>query len=310
MRLQLREHGQPGLCHTRHIPGLGVTSLPGLIFWFVSLSMSLSSPPGLSLFMSLTPSLLFPRPRLVPFPAPCCVPRPPLPPSCWNHQSPLHPPAPVSSSPATSGKPVEAVWAKPPATRTHYPRQAPRDSLPSDTPTPPFSSCPLSSDLPFPSVLVPAPSPPHSCPPPATSLPADSPPISPHPCYHHDTHSTSGPGRSRSPSTPLRPKKRAASISSHVAHGTVPGSWTGSQLVSALHSIFGCDFHLQRMQGSGLHRQVKVLWRNHRLAVNIWGTGRVHVQGKGASHFAQLLLSVKDPFFAQRFSAPTVAGPF
>ena len=147
-------------------------------------------------------------------------PSPPLLPSCWNPQSPLHPPAPVSSSPATVG----AVWAKPPATRTHYPRQAPRDSLHSDTPTPSFSSCPLPSDLPFPSVLVPAPSPPHSCPLPATSLPADSPSISPHPCYHHDTHSTSGPGRSRSPFTPLRPKKRAASTSSHVAHGTVLGS--------------------------------------------------------------------------------------
>ena len=48
------------------------------------------------------------------------------------------------------------------------------------------------------------------------------------------------------------------------------------------------------MPGSGLHRQVKVLWRNHRSAVNIWGTGRVHVQGKGASHFAQLLLNAKD----------------
>ena len=47
------------------------------------------------------------------------------------------------------------------------------------------------------------------------------------------------------------------------------------------------------MPGSGLHQQVKVLWRNHRLAVNIWGTGRVHIQGKGASHFAQLLLNAK-----------------
>ena len=48
------------------------------------------------------------------------------------------------------------------------------------------------------------------------------------------------------------------------------------------------------MPGSGLHRQVKVLWRNHRLAVNIWGTGRVHIQGKGAGHFAQLLLNASD----------------
>ena len=56
-------------------PGLGVTSLPGLIFWFVSLSMKLTSPPGPPLSMCLTPSLLFPRPRLVPFLAPDFVPR-------------------------------------------------------------------------------------------------------------------------------------------------------------------------------------------------------------------------------------------
>ena len=228
-------------------------------------------------------------------------PSPPPLPSCWNSQSPFHTPAPASPSPASSGKLVGAVWAKHPAVCTHYSRRTPRDPLPSDTPTPPLSSRPLPSDLPFPSVLVPAPSPPHSCPSPATSLGplsphlrADSPPIPSHPLNHHDTHSPSGHGRSRSPFTPLRPKKRAASMSGHVAHGTVPGCWSGSQLVSAVRSIFGCDFQLQRMPGSGLHRQVKVLWRNHRLAVNIWGTGRVHIQGKGASHFAQLLLSVKD----------------
>ena len=28
--------------------------------------------------------------------------------------------------------------------------------------------------------------------------------------------------------------------------------------------------------------------------LNIWGTGRVHIQGKDASHFAQLLLNAKD----------------
>ena len=43
------------------------------------------------------------------------------------------------------------------------------------------------------------------------------------------------------------------------------------------------------MPGSGLHRQVKVHWHGRRLAVNIWDTGRVHVQGTGARNFAQLL---------------------
>ena len=60
--------------------------------------------------------------------------------------------------------------------------------------------------------------------------------------------------------------------------------------------------------GSGLHRQVKVFWHGHRLAVNIWDTGRVHVQGKGASHFAQLSVECTGRFFAQRAPAPAVAG--
>ena len=125
-------------------PGLGVTSLPGLMFWFVSLSMSLSSPPGLSLFMSLTPSLLFPRPRLVPIPAPRCVPQAGIPsPPCTL--LPL-----FRRLPLRLIRRLGAVWAKPPATRTHYPRQAPRDSLPSDTsflllPTPQCSPLSLST---------------------------------------------------------------------------------------------------------------------------------------------------------------------
>ena len=108
-------------------------------------------------------------------------PHPPPLPSYWNPQSPLHPPARASSCTATPGKPVGAVWAKPPAAHTHLPRHAPRDSFPSDMPTPPLSSCPLPCDLPIPSVLVPTHSPSHSCPSPATSLG----PFSPH--HHADS---------------------------------------------------------------------------------------------------------------------------
>ena len=43
------------------------------------------------------------------------------------------------------------------------------------------------------------------------------------------------------------------------------------------------------MPGSGLHRQLKIQWHGRQLAVNIWQTGRVHVQGKGAGRFAWLL---------------------
>ena len=63
--------------------------------------------------------------------------------------------------------------------------------------------------------------------------------------------------------------------------------------LDAIHMRYPQDviIKLRRMPGSGLHRQ---LWRNHRLEVNIWNTGRGHIQGKGASHFAQLLVNAKD----------------
>ena len=254
-----------------------------------------------SALMCLTPSLPFPRPRLVPFPAPHLVPRPrhspragiPSPP-CILLSVRRHVPPRLVSRLGLSGRNPQlpiitfhvmslvtpSLLARPPLHSPHarflgiFP--SPRYWFP-----PPHPHTPALPPSP-PSVLF---SPHHH---------ADSPAILPHPRNRHDKHSTSCPDRSRSPTTPSRPKKRAASTSSHVAHGTVPGSWSGTQLVSALRSIFGCDYHLRRMPGSGLHRQVKVLWRNHRLAVNIWGTGRVHIHGKGASHFAQLLLTAND----------------
>ena len=147
-------------------PRLGATSLPGLIFWFVSLSMKLTSPPGPPLSMCLTPSLLFPRPRLVPFPAPYCVPRPRHFPRTGIPSSPCillpvrrHLPPRLVSRLGPSGP-------NPPLSVLIF------HALPLVTPsllTPPapsLSSCPLPCDLPIPSVLVPAPSPPHSCPPP------------------------------------------------------------------------------------------------------------------------------------------------
>ena len=63
----------------------------------------------------------------------------------------------------------------------------------------------------------------------------------------------------------------------------------GTQLTEALNSLMDQDHHLIRMPGSGLIRQVKVHWHGRRLAVIIWDTGRVHVQGMAAGHFAQLL---------------------
>ena len=53
------------------------------------------------------------------------------------------------------------------------------------------------------------------------------------------------------------------------------------------------------MPGSGLHRQVKVLWRNHRLGVNIWGPGRESspatgslLPGQAGSAFSNVVVSV------------------
>ena len=71
-----------------------------------------------------------------------------------------------------------------------------------------------------------------------------------------------------------RSRKRNLSARAQLAHGTVRGSWTGSQHVRAV---------------GGLHRQLIIQWHGRQLAVNIWQIGRVHVQGKGAGRFARLL---------------------
>ena len=76
------------------------------------------------------------------------------------------------------------------------------------------------------------------------------------------------------------------------AHGTARGVWTGSRLVQALSSLCACDVELSRLPGSGLHRQTKLYWRGNVVSVNIWQTGRVHVQGFGAGDLARRLSSL------------------
>ena len=68
-----------------------------------------------------------------------------------------------------------------------------------------------------------------------------------------------------------------------VAPGLAPS------LSGTVNSLLDRDHCLARMPGSGLHRQLKIQWHGWQLAVNIWQTGRVHVQGKGAGRFARLL---------------------
>ena len=165
---------------------------------------------------------------------------------------------------------------------------------------PPFARPPLGS--------------PHLGQPPSTAaLPRPSgvffPPLSP--SSHHarppiPRPSSSRPSLSLPPvSTPLLPRNTntrhpsqtpqfifsipANALPCQSAHGTVHGTWTGSQLTKAVNSLLDSDYRLARMPGSGLHRQLKIQRHGRQLAVNICQTGRVHVQGKGSGHFAQLL---------------------
>ena len=74
------------------------------------------------------------------------------------------------------------------------------------------------------------------------------------------------------------------------SHGTVQGCWSGTQLLEALHKLTEDVVHLNRMPGSGL--QAKPTWNGRTVAVKCWQTGRVHVQGKGASSLAPSLSSL------------------
>ena len=110
--------------------------------------------------------------------------------------------------------------------------------------------------------------------------------------------------RNPSPSAPFRysshfgntPKPRIRHGSSlrtfsheRRAHGTVAGTWTGTQLLEALQRLTNEKITLIRLPGSGLHRQRKFLWHGGYVSVNIWQTGRVHNQGRGSGELARRL---------------------
>ena len=63
----------------------------------------------------------------------------------------------------------------------------------------------------------------------------------------------------------------------------------GWRLVAALHKLTEDDVQLNRMPGSGLHRQAELTWHGRNVAVNTSQTGCVHTQGKGAGSLAQSL---------------------
>ena len=215
---------------------------------------------------------------------------------------PLDPPPRPPRNPV-SKKPVGTCWVRPSTTPCRASRQTFREV---DPPRPASPSAPLSipsSRVPLPPLPSHHPSPPRPHPTPTPSKPTITstsqlrhrPPKSRSTSRARHTPHTLSPlrpanARSSRRKPPSRPNARAASrAASNTAHGTVPGSWFGSQLTCALNAIFDHNHTLLRMPGSGLHRQVKVCWNGYRLAVNIWDTGRVHVQGIGASHFALLL---------------------
>ena len=76
----------------------------------------------------------------------------------------------------------------------------------------------------------------------------------------------------------------------------------GWRLVAALHKVTEDDVQLNRMPGSGLHREAELTWHGRNVAVNISQTGCVHIQGKGAGSSAQSLTSWCKGLRAGRFS--------
>ena len=113
-------------------------------------------------------------------------------------------------------------------------------------------------------------------------------------------------------STPKIRTRRAHSLGTapygRSAHGTVRGSWSATQLVEALHQLAHFEVKLTRILGSGLHRQAKFRWRGGMISVNIWQTGRVHIQGRGSGDLARRLSTFpRSPFCGSSSSAASAS---
>ena len=232
------------------------------------------SPPS----PGTTPPSLTPVPSVnSPLPS-STAPSPPPPPPA--HDCPLSHPSHPSSAPISS--PSEASGSLDPALRrplAAFPRRIPALILASlralsSTPSlhrPAFSLRQSRT----PSLSR------HHCPSPLT------PPPLPRPCLHLprvDTPILSGPAQ-MSRSWLRRPRHP------RLAHGTVRGYWTETQLLESLHLLSDTDIQLKftRMPGSGFHRQIKYRWKGDIVSVNIWHTGRVHLQGRGSGDLARRL---------------------
>ena len=117
-------------------------------------------------------------------------------------------------------------------------------------------------------------------------------------------------------SSPRRRKRRnrglVGTATPRLAHGTVRGSWSKSQLVKALSSL--CDTPSQlkftRLPGCGAHSQLRFPWKGNTVLVNTWHTGRVHLQGFGACDLARQLseMSPSTSRVRTRSSSPGSTG--
>ena len=117
-------------------------------------------------------------------------------------------------------------------------------------------------------------------------------------------------------SSPRRRKHRhrglVGTATPRIDHGTVRGSWSHSQLVNALSSL--CDTPSQlkftRLAGCGAHSQLRFPWKGNTVLVNTWHTGRVHLQGYGASDLARHLSGMSSSFsrVRTRSSSPGSTG--
>ena len=213
--------------------------------------------------------------RYLPSAAPSLPPPPPA------HDCPLphpsHPSsAPISSPTNTGGWPRSRPSSAPRSLAPSYP--SPHTDLPSRPLVHSFTSptrlFPSSVPDPIPSSSS-SPESPHSpsspAPVPAPSRRRYSNPVGPP--HKRDALGSAGPGTSR------------------LAHGTVRGHWTGTQLIESLHLLSDTNIQLKfsRMPGSEFPRQLKYRWKGNVVSVNIWHTGRVHLQGRASGDRARRL---------------------
>ena len=65
-------------------------------------------------------------------------------------------------------------------------------------------------------------------------------------------------------------------------HQPAHGCWTGTELTVALQKLTNNVVKLKCLRCSVLHSQAKLVWKGRSISVNVWQTGRVHSQGRGA----------------------------